>query len=341
MNASFVLRQAQSVGEQIVVGDKPVAVEDPQGIVVFIDDEPSTTDLISSRYYNVSFQYRWQASGFAADTVGSVIIQVKVISRPPVLQAPEIVRLDDGLVKIRLNSTNYGTRSDQRYRISQAPKFGTLYQVPRNASSAFPNLPCAKFNRVGLQLHDDSSCRLIPADWKAVVPPLTALLGLQMKPDGSKSDVLGAYSESSPVVLQYADHIPPYSEQWGPAYSSQLNLCPDCCNEQKSCNPDDCSALGWPDFSNCVTKDGYSGLALGAIPHGWLEISPNLIPGWKPLCRSCGSEFIVVGFQEPVRNSSPSSYLIIAAQMSVPFYTFIIASSLPLVYLSIYQNMYA
>lgn len=121
---------------------------------------------------------------------------------------------------------------------------------------------------------------------------------------GAPGNALGGYSQQAlPMLQQFPDRIPPYSPEHGPAFSSQLGLCQDCCRRQATCNPADCAAVGEMNFEQCNDDPShFADRMLGRVP-------PNFPDGlntvsrsktWSPECPSCGHEWIVVGFPVPI-----------------------------------------
>jgi hypothetical protein len=113
----------------------------------------------------------------------------------------------------------------------------------------------------------------------------------QVGTDGKAGESLSRFSLQSPVVEYDANVVPPYSPEWGAAWSSQKTACPACCARHETCNIRRCEEARIF-FDQCL------------VDTRSFPIS-NLVDGdegtvYKPDCLDCGRQWFVVGIQEPL-----------------------------------------
>eukprot|EP00951_Prasinocladus_malaysianus_P004729 scaffold33413_cov35-Prasinocladus_malaysianus.AAC.1 len=115
-------------------------------------------------------------------------------------------------------------------------------------------------------------------------------------------EAISAYGDSQPVIRQFADRVPPYSPELGPAFSSTFGACPRCCPTPDVCTPKNCADKGYPDFTVCEADLSLDNL-LGPTPREWPNVkfeTSEPVPAWLPAEPSAGNEWFVVGFPQPV-----------------------------------------
>jgi hypothetical protein len=101
-----------------------------------------------------------------------------------------------------------------------------------------------------------------------------------------------------PTVESYAYTVPEYNATTkGAAFSRQGSVC-DCCEVQATCNPEGCAATG-KDYSLCVEDPAFHLANLLGPPTVYPAYSFSHL-GYSPGCASCGLQWFVVGFQEPI-----------------------------------------
>eukprot|EP00873_Tetraselmis_striata_P004147 jgi/Tetstr1/424411/TSEL_014969.t1 len=108
---------------------------------------------------------------------------------------------------------------------------------------------------------------------------------------GERGEPLSRFSLETPTVVYDAELVPAFDPAWGPAWSSQMTVCPECCERHETCSAEGCAEHF---FLRVACLQDPNSFPIEALVDG----DPGT--SYKPGCINCGRQWFVVGIQEPL-----------------------------------------
>lgn len=124
-----------------------------------------------------------------------------------------------------------------------------------------------------------------------LVTLITSSAVLQVGEGGERGEPLSRFSLETPTVVYDAELVPAFDPAWGPAWSSQMTVCPECCERHETCSAEGCAEHF---FLRVACLQDPNSFPIEALVDG----DPGT--SYKPGCINCGRQWFVVGIQEPL-----------------------------------------